>query len=101
MVVKVADSKVRVIGGKGWFRLDGIVSIDNDSLVLNNVRLRIAKSTDSLYHISYIKLSSGSDEDNALKNINEIKYGVTQDDSVLYLDRGFSLGKIPNSATKV
>ena len=89
MIIKVADAKVQVIGR--WLKLDGIISLDNDSLVLNNINLRIAKSNDSLYHISYHKYSNGSDEEIALRNIEQINYGILQSDSLIYLDRGFNL----------
>ncbi len=93
MIIKVADSKVRVVGRKGWFRLDGLLSIEDDSLVLNNIKVRIAKSTDSLYHMSYVKFSNGYDEDIALNNIKEMSYGLVQEDSLVYLNHGFKLSK--------
>jgi len=89
LVIKVADTKAQVIGK--WIKLDGIVSMDNDSLVLNNINLRIAKSSDSLYHVYYHKFSNGKDEETALKNIEQINYGLVQADSMIYLDRGFNL----------
>lgn len=91
LMLKVADSRVRVVGK--WMRFDGIVSVDDDSLILNNINLRFTKSPDSLYHIIYTKVSNGYDEENALKNVDEIKYGIVQDDSMVYLNRGFSLKK--------
>jgi|LakMenEpi03Aug12_release.lakeMendotaPanAssembly.Ray.scaffolds.fasta_scaffold01014_27 phage shock protein PspC (stress-responsive transcriptional regulator) len=91
MIVKVEDAKVQVIGK--WLKLDGIISMDNDSLVLNNINLRIAKSSDSLYHISYHKYSNGPDEETALRNIEQINYGIVQADSMIYLNRGFNLKK--------
>jgi phage shock protein PspC (stress-responsive transcriptional regulator) len=92
LTIKVAESNLRVISGK-WFKMDGLLRMDEDSLELNNVRVRIAKSPDSLYRVSYVKFSNGSDENAALRNINQINYGATQSDSVLYLDRGFKLNK--------
>lgn len=92
LTIKVAESNLRVISGK-WFKMDGLLRMDDDSLELNNVRVRIAKSQDSLYRISYVKFSNGSDENAALRNINQINYGATQADSILYLDRGFKLNK--------
>lgn len=86
---KVADSKVRVVGR--WLKLDGLLSYDNDSLVLNNINLRIVKSPDSAYHLQYVKYSSGSDEAAALRNMEEIRYSINQNDSLVYLDRGFNL----------
>ena len=92
MTIKVADANLRVVSGK-WFKMDGLLRLDDDSIMLNNIRVRIAKSPDSLYRVSYVKFSNGSDEKTALKNMEQIKYGATQQDSVLYLDRGFKLNK--------
>lgn len=92
LTIKVAESNLRVVRSK-WFKLDGLLRIDDDSLVLNNVRVRIAKSPDSLYRISYVKFSNGSDESAALRNIEQINYGASQQDSTIYLDRGFKLNK--------
>lgn len=91
LIIKVEDSRVRVIGK--WFHLEGFLGYDGDSIILNNVSLRIAKSPDSLYHVYYTKMSNGRDENVALANINEIHYGLTQMDSVLVLNRGFNLKK--------
>lgn len=91
LIIKVPDTKVKVYGR--WFKMDGIVSMNDDSLFLNNVRVRIVKSQDSAYHISAFKYSSGKDEGTALNNIKEISYGINQLDSTIWLDRGFSLKK--------
>lgn len=89
LIVNVPESKVKVYGR--WFRMDGILSMSDDSLFLNNVRLRIVKSNDSLFHIGSYKYSNGPDESSALRNVKEISYGINQQDSLIYLDRGFSL----------
>ncbi|HVZ25025.1 MAG TPA: PspC domain-containing protein, partial [Sediminibacterium sp.] len=89
LIVDVPDSKVKVYGR--WFKMDGILNMSDDSLFLNNVRLRVLKSKDSLYHINALKYSNGPDEDAALQNVKEISYGITQQDSTIYLDRGFAL----------
>lgn len=91
LIVKVPDSKVKVIGR--WFKMDGVLSVNDDSLTLNNVRLRIVKSKDSLYHMSAAKYANGRDENAALQNIKEISYGFNQQDSTIWLDRGFSVQK--------
>lgn len=89
LIVNVPESKVKVYGR--WFRMDGILSMSDDSLFLNNIRLRIVKSNDSLFHIGSYKYSNGPDEGSALRNVKEISYGINQQDSLIYLDRGFSL----------
>ncbi len=89
MIVSVPESKVKVYGR--WFKMDGLISMTDDSLFLNNVRIHLIKSKDSLYHIEATKYSNGSDESTALKNIKEMNYGINQQDSTVYLDRGFSV----------
>jgi phage shock protein PspC (stress-responsive transcriptional regulator) len=91
LIIKVPDSHVKVIGRR--FRMEGILSMNDDSLVLNNVRLRIVKSKDSLYHMTETRYANGNDEGAALQNLKEINYGLNQQDSTIYLDRGFSLQK--------
>lgn len=89
LIINVPESKVKTYGR--WFKMDGILNINDDSVFMNNVRLRVTKSNDSLYHISAYKYSNGPDESEALKNVQSIHYGIAQQDSLIYLDRGFSL----------
>lgn len=91
LIVNVPDTKVKVYGR--WFKMDGIMNMNDDSLFLNNVRLHLVKSNDSLYHITANKYSNGPDESSALHNVQEIHYSIAQQDSLIFLDRGFSLQK--------
>ena len=91
ITVKVADSKVKYYGG--WFRGGGILTIDEDSLILNNVRLRVIKSEDSLYHVYSIRYSYGNNPAIAERNAGRIVYQVHQSDSTIYLDRGFTVSE--------
>ena len=91
MVVKVPSSKVKIYG-RG-FNFDDVFTMDGDSLYINNIRLRIVKSNDSLYHINYDKRSSGQSKDKALANARSIQYSLNFKDSVLTLDRGFTVSE--------
>jgi phage shock protein PspC (stress-responsive transcriptional regulator) len=91
LIIKVPESKVKVIGH--WFKMDGVMSMSDDSLFMNNVRVRIVKSKDSLFHMSATKYSNGADGGAAMQNIKEINYGIDQQDSTVWLDRGFALKK--------
>lgn len=90
IIVNVPESRIKVIGGR-WFQMDGLLTTSGDSLLLNNVQLHLVKSKDSLFHVTAYKESYGPDENTALKNVNEIHYGFVQQDSLLDLDRGFSI----------
>jgi hypothetical protein len=74
LIVNVPDTKVKVYGR--WFKMDGIMNMNDDSLFLNNVRLHLVKSNDSLYHITANKYSNGPDETTALRNVQEIHYSI-------------------------
>ena len=90
LTIKVSDSKVRHYGG--WFRFDGdAVRFTDDSMELSNVRLRVEKSLDSSYHVSYTRYSNGRTDGQAEDYARKISYSVTQWDSVIYLDNGFSI----------
>jgi phage shock protein PspC (stress-responsive transcriptional regulator) len=89
LIVTVPESKVKVYGR--WFKMDGLISMTDDSLFLNNVRIHLIKSKDSVFHIQATKYSNGSDESAAIRNIKEMNYGINQQDSTIFLDRGFSV----------
>jgi phage shock protein PspC (stress-responsive transcriptional regulator) len=91
VTVKVSDSKVRHYGGWWDFNNGDAFRVTEDSMVLSNVRLRIEKSIDSSYHVSYVRYSNGRSDGQAEQLAKNISYGITQWDSVLYLDHGFSI----------
>ncbi|HLO37378.1 MAG TPA: PspC domain-containing protein [Lacibacter sp.] len=91
MIVKVPTSKVKIYGRS--FSIDDVFTMDGDSMYINNIRLRIVKSNDSLFHVNYDKRSSGPTRDKATDNAKSIKYHVNFKDSVLSLDRGFSVSE--------
>ncbi|NCU04569.1 MAG: PspC domain-containing protein, partial [Chitinophagaceae bacterium] len=91
MIVKVPSAKVKIYG-RG-FGIDDVFTMDGDSLYINNIRLRIVKSPDSLYHVRYDKRSSGPTKGKALSNAQSIKYNLNFKDSVLSLDKGFTVSE--------
>jgi phage shock protein PspC (stress-responsive transcriptional regulator) len=71
---------------RGW-------DIVNDSLKVSNVELQIAKSEDSLYHVTIWKFSRGSNRAEAEQKAKQIAYAVTSMDSAINLANGFGIGK--------
>ena len=81
-----------------WFDDDGgndlpALSADEDSMLLNTVRIRIVKSKDSLYHTSLVKLSRGNTPLQAEQTASQINFPIKQNDSILYLPKGFGISK--------
>lgn len=93
MIVKVSDGKIRYYSSD-WF--DGelpFLSMNEDSMLLNTVRVKVVKSVDSSYHIQMIKLARGNTPAIAEKNAVNIHFPVTQNDSVILLPKGFPISK--------
>ncbi len=91
LTVKVANSAVQYYGA--WWGGDwsGPFNFTDDSLVVKNVRVKIEKSNDSVYHVFAIKSSNGSSGSQAEGFARTLGFQINQQDSTLYLDNGFSL----------
>lgn len=94
LLVKVSDSRVKYYDSD-WFGFDDedlpFFSKNGDSIIINTVRVRIRKSTDSLYHVYGVKFSSGSTPTLAENLANRISFNLAQNDSTLYLPKGFTI----------
>lgn len=91
IIVKVPSTKVKIYGP--GFRFDDVFTMDGDSMYINNIRLRIVKSSDSLFHVNYDKRSSGQTKQKAESNVRSIQYNLQFKDSLLTLDRGFTVSE--------
>lgn len=93
MIVKVSDDKIRYYSSD-WF--DGelpFLSMNEDSMMLNTVRVKVVKSSDSSYHIQMVKLARGNTPAIAEKNAANMHFPVTQNDSLIILPKGFPISK--------
>lgn len=89
MFIKVMDGKVKYYSSD-WFDSDfPFLSLNEDSMFLNTVRLKIVKSEDSAYHIKLVKVSLGNTPSIAENNAGSINFPVTQKDSLVYFPKGF------------
>lgn len=64
-----------------------------DSLLLNTVNIRIARSPDSLYHLRMIRRSRGSSNGLAEELADGISFPIDQQDSILRLPKGFPIAQ--------
>ncbi|WP_294082857.1 PspC domain-containing protein [Proteiniphilum sp. UBA5384] len=67
------------------------LSINEDSLLFNNINLQIGKSNDSLFHVRVISAIHGKDLRTAKADISQFSYEVLQNDSVLLLPEFLSV----------
>lgn len=93
MIVKVTEGKVKYYSSD-WF--DGefpFLSMNEDSMLLNTVRLKLVKSQDSGYHIRKVKFARGNTPAIAENNAANINFTVSQNDSIIALAKGFPVSK--------
>ena len=96
MIVRTVHSLNRFEDTNDWFDLDmgshsPFYNLSDDSILFNTVRVKVLKSDDSAYHLNLIKLSRGSSGPNAKESAGNIRFPVTQTDSILNLPEGFAL----------
>lgn len=75
---------------------DNQALVDDDTIIINRVRIRVEKSIDSNYHVELKKYSAGRNIQQARKLANDIIFSVEQKDSILYLPEGYSLPRESN-----
>ncbi len=66
---------------------------DQDTVFVRNLRVRIVQSKTDSFEIKVVKLSNGKTIQEANTLANNINFSLTQQDSVLYLDRGIGINK--------
>ncbi|MBS1751768.1 MAG: PspC domain-containing protein [Bacteroidetes bacterium] len=89
MLIKVIDGKVKYYSSDWFDSKFPFLSLNEDSMFLNTVRLKIVRSDDSAYHIKLVKVSLGNTPAIAENNAGSINFPVTQKDSLVYFPKGF------------
>lgn len=91
--VKVNEGNVSYYGSD-WFGFDGdlpFFSKNEDSIMMNTIRVKLIKSNDSFYHAYAVKFSNGNSPAIAENLANKINFNVSQTESTLYLPIGFTI----------
>jgi phage shock protein PspC (stress-responsive transcriptional regulator) len=91
LLIEVGKSDVRYFDT--WVDVDGILSVDKDSLFLNTARVNIIQSKDSLYHVHLVKVSRGHDREQATELAEKIDFRIDQIDSVISLPETFTVSR--------
>jgi phage shock protein PspC (stress-responsive transcriptional regulator) len=95
LIVKMTDNKPFYEEsdwmGISWPHRNPFFEVNEDSLTMNTVRIRIEKSNDSAWHIRREKLSRGNTSSVARTLASRINFDIEQRDSVIYLPAGFAI----------
>lgn len=70
---------------------DVMLSVNEDSLLLKNIRVKLEKSRDDSFHVTLIKRARSSSPKNAEIIAEQISYAVEQYDSILSLPDAFPI----------
>jgi phage shock protein PspC (stress-responsive transcriptional regulator)/ElaB/YqjD/DUF883 family membrane-anchored ribosome-binding protein len=97
MIVDVKNSHLEYLHGE-WFgaRFNDdlpVIGENLDTLMLNNVKIKIFKSKDSAYHLTRVRLSRGNTREAARKTAGNIQFNIEQRDSLLLLPAGFAVSE--------
>jgi len=98
LYVEAASNDVRYYGGD-WFGIEWgdddmpFFGVNADTVMLNTVRVNVAKSKDSNFHVYKVRFSRGSSPEIARGLAQKINFNIQQRDSSLILPKGFSISK--------
>jgi len=79
--------------GNNWFRLEpfATMGVEDDTAFISNIRIRIEKSPNDSFKVSVIKSCNGRSRRFADTLASLINYNVSQNDSLLMMDRAISI----------
>ena len=64
---------------------------DEDSVHIDNVEIRVIKSSNDSFNVTLVKMCNGRNRRYADTLANKMAYNISQVDSVLYIDRGITI----------
>jgi hypothetical protein len=65
--------------------------LTRDSMLMNTVRVDVARSADSLFHMYKVRLSRSETAEEAERLAEHIRFDISQADSVIHLPKGFTI----------
>ena len=94
MLVKVNEPELRLNNNFWWIDDDGTGwNVDEDTMRIANVKIRISKSIDSAYHVIEHKASAGRTRSDAERRAERIQYNISSQDSILNLGSGLAIDR--------
>ncbi|MCR8526356.1 hypothetical protein WB334_25650, partial [Escherichia coli] len=72
-------------------RFEPFADIEEDTVLINNVRFRLVKATSDSFEVTLVKFAAGRTSRFADTLARKISFNISQTDSLLYVDRGISI----------
>jgi heme/copper-type cytochrome/quinol oxidase subunit 2 len=74
-----------------WFEIEPFASLDEDTVFVRNVRIRIVQSKKDSFDVKLVKFSNGRSKAQANSLVEKMEYNISQTDSLLLLEKGISI----------
>jgi len=92
-LILTATPKMKYYEDK-WFQITPFSTLsDEDTVFVRNMSVRIVQSKTDSFEIKIVKLSNGKTVQDANTLANKINFQLTQQDSLVYLDRGIGISR--------
>ena len=88
-----AQTPLEKYSRRRFLRFEPFEGIEEDTAYVNNVDVRILKSSNDSFKVTVIKMASGRSRTIAENNATQILYSGVQTDSVLFMDKGIAINK--------
>lgn len=95
------SEKERWYYSHNFLHFEPFARVDDDTVFVNNFRLRIQKSADANYHVIMAKMADGSSKQQANATAAKINYSIVQKDSTLILDKGIRITPVDKFRNQV
>jgi hypothetical protein len=76
-----------------WLRFEPFAGIDDDSVNVNNIDVKIMRSSTDSFKVTLVKMARGSNRRWADTLASKIDFNVYQQDSILIADKGITINK--------
>ena len=76
---------------RSWKHNSAFYFLNDDSVQLNTVQIKVLRSDDSSYHMRVLRGSLGNNSAAAIARARQIGFPIAQSDSVIQLPEGFSI----------
>jgi len=76
-----------------FLNLQPFATIDEDTVYVRNIHLRILKSDNDSFHVTILKMAYGSSRTAAEERAQHITFNINQKDSTLFFDRGIPINR--------
>jgi phage shock protein PspC (stress-responsive transcriptional regulator) len=76
---------------KRWFNIEPFQFLNDDTVRVRNLKIRIVQSKTDSFEIKYVTMSNGKSISEANLLAEKINFSVMQQDSSLFLDRGIAI----------